>query len=129
MVGGKELTLNEIEHEILWKIDEPRIHVAIVCASVSCPDLRKEAYVTNQLDSQLNNQMRSFLANRNKGLRIENGKLYLSSIFKWFKDDFKSRGGVLSFIRPYVDEKEREAIASSQLKIAYMNYDWGLNIR
>ena len=91
---------------------EPRIHVAIVCASVSCPDLRKEAYVTNQLDSQLNNQMRSFLANRNKGLRIENGKLYLSSIFKWFKEDFKSRGGILSFILPYVAGEETALMES-----------------
>ncbi len=129
VVGGKVRTLNEIEHEILRKMNEPRIHVAIVCASVSCPDLRKEAYHSNRMEAQLNDQMKTFLANPDKGLRIENGKLYLSSIFKWFKKDFESHGGVLPFIRSYLDGKEGKVIDSVQSDINYMDYYWELNIR
>ena len=60
-VGGEERTLNDIEHEILRKMDEPRIHVAIVCASVSCPDLRPESYKVEKLSDQLDDQMKKFL--------------------------------------------------------------------
>ena len=129
LVGGKERTLNEIEHEILRKMNEPRIHIAIVCASVSCPDLRAEAFSADRLNTQLDDQVKLFLGNHYKGLRVENKKLYLSPIFKWFEKDFEARGGVLQFIATYVDGKEKIAVTSGQAKIIYMDYDWGLNIR
>ncbi|MFQ5444750.1 MAG: DUF547 domain-containing protein [Nitrospinales bacterium] len=92
VVGGKQRTLNEIEHEILRKMGEPRIHVAIVCASVSCPDLRRGAFTPEDLEAQLDEQMKSFLKNQQKGMRIDSkkGRLYLSSIFDWFEEDFDS---------------------------------------
>jgi len=129
VVGGKKVTLSEIEHEILRKMGEPRIHAAIVCASVSCPDLRKEIYKAENLNAQLDDQVKRFLENRGKGLRIEKeeGKVWLSSIFKWFKEDFESNGGVLAFVSKYVSQNEAIYLKRERVKISYMNYDWNLN--
>ncbi len=129
VVAGKQRTLNEIEHEILRKMGEPRIHVAIVCASVSCPDLRKEAYSADKLNSQLDDQMKQFLANSKKGLRVDakKGRIYLSSIFKWFEEDFEPKGGVRTFIAPYSPETLQASVKNDQLRVSYLDYDWGLN--
>lgn len=128
-VGAKERTLHEIEHEILRKMGEPRIHTAIVCASVSCPDLREEAYVPARLHFQLDDQMSKFLRHPDKGLRIEReeGRIYLSSIFKWFDADFEAQGGTLSFIAGYLAPKDRTLLQTQSLKVAYMDYNWDLN--
>ena len=128
-VAGKERTLNEIEHEILRKMDEPRIHVAIVCASVSCPDLRLEAFKVNSLNEQLDDQMKVFLKSSEKGMKIDNerNRVYLSSIFKWFEDDFKSRGGVLKFIANYVSNDVAKKLTRSGIKIYYLEYNWAIN--
>lgn len=128
-VAGKVRTLNDIEHEILRKMGEPRIHVAIVCASVSCPDLRPEAYTAEKLDKQLDDQLTKFLANQGKGLKIDSAdnKIYLSSIFKWFEEDFESRGGVVPYLTKYVDSEYMATLKSGKLKTKYLDYDWGLN--
>jgi hypothetical protein len=128
-VAGKERTLNEIEHEILRKMDEPRIHVAIVCASVSCPDLRLEAFKVGSLNEQLNDQMKLFLLSSEKGMRIDkkSNRVYLSSIFKWFKDDFESRGGVLKFISNYVSPEAAKELVDPRIDVSYLDYNWGVN--
>lgn len=128
-VGGREYTLNEIEHKILRKMGEPRIHVAIVCASVSCPDLAMDVFTAEQLNRQLDVQMKSFLANSGKGMRIEadGKKVFLSAIFDWFEDDFESYGGVLRYIQPYVSSKDRQALRNPRLRVSYMDYNWGVN--
>ncbi len=129
IVAGKPRTLNEIEHEILRKMGEPRIHVAIVCASVSCPDLRGEAYTVETLERQLNDQMKLFLANSKKGLRVDTkkGRVYMSSIFKWFKEDFESKGGVRKYLAPFAPESGKAALKNNKLSIYYLDYDWELN--
>ncbi len=129
VVAGKERTLNEIEHEILRKMGEPRIHVAIVCASVSCPDLRAEAYTADKLTEQLNDQMWQFLANPQKGLRVNTrkGRIYLSSIFKWFEEDFEPQGGVRAFIAPFAPNSLQGSVTNSRLRVSYLDYDWDLN--
>ena len=128
-VGGKERTLNNIEHEILRKMNEPRIHVAIVCASVSCPDLRREAYSSGKLNEQLDDQMEKFLRSREKGMKLDERKnrVYLSAIFKWFAEDFESRGGVLKYIGQYVTAEERKVLNNSKIKISYLYYNWKIN--
>ncbi len=128
-VGGKERTLNDIEHEILRKMNEPRIHVAIVCASVSCPDLRREAYSAGKLNEQLDDQMEKFLRSRGKGMKLDEQKnrVYLSAIFKWFAEDFESRGGVLKYIGQYVTAEERKMLNNSKIKISYLYYNWKIN--
>ena len=129
VVAGKERTLNEIEHEILRKMGEPRIHVAIVCASVSCPDLRKEAYTADKLNSQLDDQLTLFLANSKKGLTVDEkkGYVYVSSIFKWFEEDFNAKGGVRPFIAPYSPEPLQAEVKNDKLTVYYLDYDWDLN--
>jgi len=128
-IGGKPITLNEIEHGILRKMDEPRIHMAIVCASVSCPDIREEAYWPDRLEDQLTQQSRHFLMNPGKGLRVDKDRktIYLSPIFDWFEEDFESKGGVLKYITPYAPERHRPALQSGDYDIEYMDYNWALN--
>jgi hypothetical protein len=118
-VGNKTYSLGEIEHKILRKLDEPRIHFAIVCASLSCPDLRAEAYSIERLEHQLDDQTRKFLSDSSKGLKIDKSRkiIYISQIFKWFKDDFND---VERFINIYKKIPD--------YKIKYLKYDWDLNI-
>jgi len=129
VVGGEKVTLNDIEHEILRKMGDPRIHVAIVCASVSCPDLRKEAYTADKLDAQLDDQFKKFLENRSKGLQLDRGKkrVTLSKIFDWFEEDFQPKGGVLTYISRYATEKDRALLKKGNLKVSYLDYNWDLN--
>jgi hypothetical protein len=126
-VGGKEYTLNIIEHEILRKMKEPRIHVAIVCASISCPDLRPEAYTVEKLNGQLDDQMEKFLSSREKGMRLDENKnrVYLSSIFKWFEEDFEN--GVLKYIGRHVTPEQRLTLNKPKIKISYLDYNWKIN--
>ncbi len=124
-VGGRDVTLHEIEHEILRPMGDPRIHVAIVCASVSCPDLRPEAYQVDQLSKQLDDQMRLFLANPTKGLRVSGKDVAVSKIFDWFEDDFASKGGVTRFLYPYAPKSARPVLKNASLD--YLDYNWNLN--
>lgn len=129
VVGGKEVTLNDIEHEILRKMGDPRIHVAIVCASVSCPDLRDEAYTADKLDAQLDDQFEKFLENRGKGLKVnrKTKRVYLSKIFDWFEEDFEPKGGVLSFLSRYVPKVHQRILQKGIAKVSYLDYNWDLN--
>ena len=118
---GKWFTLDEIEHEILRKMNEPRIHFAIVCASFSCPKLLNEAYLPSKLEEQLTMATKSFLADPQRNSISEN-KLELSKIFKWFSKDFKKGGSLIDFVNRYT-----EVTISPDAKISYKDYDWALN--
>lgn len=120
-IDGKTVSLDEIENKTLRPMGEPRIHFAIVCASVSCPDLRNTPYTASNLNAQLNEQVQRFLANADKGLRIDNDGMHISRIFDWFEKDFKSVGGVEAFIRRY-----RADLPELPIK-ADINYDWSVN--
>ncbi|MHC4517985.1 MAG: DUF547 domain-containing protein [Planctomycetota bacterium] len=142
-VMGRKVTLEHIEHEILRvEFNEPRIHMAMVCAAMGCPTLRDEPYVGDRLGEQLDDQTHRFLASRKK-FRIDRGKrtVYVSPIFKWFAKDFvktyaparnvgrQSREGsaVLNFIAGYLDGAAPSTIRRGDLKIKYLDYDWSLN--
>ena len=121
-VCGDKMTLRILEHEILRKLDEPRIHFALNCASVSCPDLRKEPYEAIKLEQQLSEQTKIFLTQKGKGMTIKGDELTLSPIFNWFSEDFEPEGGVLAFIKPFLPE------ADHSWKIeGYFDYDWAVN--
>jgi len=130
-VGGRARSLGEIEHEILRPLGEPRIHAAIVCASVSCPSLRREPFAAERLEDQLDDQMRRWLADPAKGLRVDraSGTLHLSRVFDWFAEDFERGGGVLAFVSRYAPASEREWLAArgDEVRIRYLPYDWSLN--
>lgn len=129
VVAGQMRTLDEIEHEILRSMGDARIHAAVVCASVSCPPLRAEAYTGEDLDEQLDHQMRRWLANPEIGLTIEREgqQARVSSIFKWFSEDFEAEAGsVRAYIEPYLTEQQR-ALLRPDARIRYLDYDWTLN--
>ena len=120
-IGGERVSLDHLEHEILRPMGEPRIHFAIVCASISCPDLLREPYRAAQLDLQLKEQVRGFLDNEKKGLSLEGSKLKVSKIFSWFKEDFSGGNGVVPFLQKY-----KKLPQSLSLK-ADLPYDWRVN--
>ena len=126
----KEYTLDQVEHKIIRKrFKEPRIHAALVCAAVSCPPLRREAYTGAKLEKQLQSQMKTWL--RNKKLNYYNLKektLYLSKIFDWFQKDFApSKKALVTYLYPYLPKKVRKKIDKAKTKIAYLPYNWDLN--
>ncbi len=128
-IGGRSYSLDEIEHEILRPLGEPRIHFAIVCASVSCPDLATEPFEAEYIDAQLERGARSFLKNPAKGVRVDDSgrTVYISSIFKWFAGDFEPLGGVKAFISGRVEPDVRKRLTSPAYSIDYLDYDWSLN--
>ncbi|MHC4742361.1 MAG: DUF547 domain-containing protein [Planctomycetota bacterium] len=139
----KDLTLNHIEHKILRKqFDEPRIHMALVCAAISCPPLRNEPYAAEKLDAQLKDQTDKFLADPAKfKIDRKKNKVHLSPILKWFAEDFlskytprtpipgkkKSTSATLNFIAQYSDQATAEYLRSGKYKVQYLKYDWSLN--
>jgi hypothetical protein len=131
---GRLLTLDHVEHKIIRvEFKEPRIHMALVCAAMSCPPLRPEAYEGATLDRQLHEQTRTFLRERQTENRLDlgNSVIHLSPIFDWFREDFgKTDANILKFVAAYFDgEGERNAFTASRLKIEFTDYDWSLNLQ
>jgi Protein of unknown function, DUF547 len=130
-VGGREYALDEIEHDILRaRHREPRVHMAIVCASLSCPDLRTEPYVADRLDAQLADAARRFLANPTKGVQpgSDGRTARISLIFKWFADDFGGADGVARFVRAAADPSIGARLTGLDGRgLTYLDYDWSLN--
>jgi hypothetical protein len=131
--AGYTLSLDDVEHRIIREqFKEPRIHMALVCAAVSCPPLRREAYEGARLDQQLEDQTRTFLRERQVSNRLDLGNrtIHLSPVFDWYRDDFgKSDAAILKFVAPYFDGvAERSAFAEGRLDIEFTDYDWSLNL-
>lgn len=128
IVGGSQISLNDIEHEVLRKSGEPRIHFAIVCASHSCPPLRREAYTREKLEEQLNTNAAEFFANP-ENFRYESGTFHMSSVIKWFDEDFgDDQAARLRYLASFLpDGVSRRAAASGTGRISYLSYDWSLN--
>ena len=128
-VAGKQLSQDDIEHEILRKqLKEPRIHFAIICASSGCPPLPRWAYTRENVQAKLEEETRKYI-NSERGTRIDSSKnqLYLSKLFDWFAGDFEyASGSVLDFIRTYID-KSTLAFLDQNPKIKWLEYNWALN--
>ncbi|GAH45067.1 unnamed protein product, partial [marine sediment metagenome] len=121
-IRDEEMSLDRIEHKILRvEFNDARIHFAINCASFSCPKLRNEAYEPARLESQLIDQASSFINNPEKNI-IKSDEVQLSKIFSWFKGDFDSEGGLISFLNRY-----SEITISAKADIDYLPYNWALN--
>lgn len=120
-LGNKWYNLNEIEHDILRKMDEPRIHFAIVCASFSCPKLQNSAFTALELDNQLTSATKTFLSDSKRN-EISENNIKLSKIFQWFSKDFKQNGSLIDFLNTYSD-----ITISAKAKKSFKNYNWNLN--
>jgi hypothetical protein len=130
-VGGVEYTLNAIEHDIIREVfKDARIHFALVCAALSCPRLRQEAYEGRVLNQQLDDDARRFITDTSRN-RFDpaNRRVSLSKIFDWYASDFEQDGGSLRlFLTKYLDSPEsRELLWSRDVTIDYLPYDWSLN--
>lgn len=130
-IHGQKYSLEEIEHEILRPMGDPRIHAAIVCASVSCPPLSRTPFEAHLIDAQLDATLRAWLTNPEKGMRLdrESETLTVSKIFDWFESDFEAAGGVVRFILPHVAPEDADWLRGriDDVDIEYFDYDWGLN--
>lgn len=129
---GELHALDDIEHEMIRKwFNEPRIHFALVCAARSCPALRNEAYIGERLEQQLTDAARTFLQDKDRNyFDASNKTLYLSSIFKWYGDDFnKTYRSARRFASTFIGRTNEEVnlIADDATSLEYLSYDWSLN--
>lgn len=121
-VAGEQLSLNDIENKKIREIfEDPRIHFALVCAAKSCPQIIPEAYMPEKLDNQLNSRTKKSL-NDDDFIRIENQKVLISEIFKWYSEDFGGASNFKSFINQYRTNKIPESYS-----VDFYQYDWSLN--
>jgi hypothetical protein len=121
-IGGVRTCLDDIEHGILRKeFDEPRIHFAINCASVSCPPLLNEAFTAETLEAQLVKVATGFI-NDPKRNRLAPDQVQISSIFDWFEGDFTKTGSLVQFLNRYSKVKIKPSA-----RISYLEYNWKLN--
>ena len=117
IVADKQYSLEQIEHEVLRKMNEPKIHFAIVCASIGCPRLRNEAYTSSRVDEQLADNARDFFSRR-KNLQVDMARrtLKLSSILSWFDDDFGStQAKQLQTIKSYLPKDAQSLIGAGNV--------------
>lgn len=122
-IEGQKYDLNNIEHGIIRsRFDEPRIHFAVNCASISCPNLANYAYTPEKLDAQLTQAAKAFITDESKN-KLSKDKVQLSKIFSWYRGDFKKDGkNIIDYINQYAPiEIEKRA------KIEYLDYNWGVN--
>jgi len=142
-VMGRPMTLDEMEHRVLRKeFQEPRIHMALVCAAKGCPPLRSEAYEGERLEGQWEDQARRFLSDPAR-FRLDQRErvVRLSSIFQWFGQDFLNAYGapegftghtdieraVLAFVSRYLKSEDQTFLKAGNYRVVYVGYDWNLN--
>ena len=135
---GKKISLNNIEHDLIRGSDrynDPRIHFAVNCASIGCPALREEAYTADNLEQQLTQQTERFLTDTSRNY-IKGDSFYLSSIFKWYGDDFEVgfRGtkSIQSFIGLYAEAltlntQQALTLKNQDFNVKFLDYNWKLN--
>ncbi len=126
-VDGADLSLDDIEHRILrpiWR--DPRVHYAVNCAALGCPNLRPQPFTAARLDAMLDAGARAYV-NHPRGARVRDGKLRVSSIYVWFRADFGGDdAGVIAHVKHYAEPELRRALSGVR-RIASHDYDWALN--
>lgn len=135
---GEPRHLDWLEHEQLRPTyQDPRVHAAVNCASIGCPALRPEAFTAAKLEAQLADGMRRFMGDKTRNrVNAASGKVELSSIFKWFREDFEKGHQSWSKLEDFVafyadalteDAATRESLRGKRLSIGFLDYDWSLN--
>jgi hypothetical protein len=129
-VDNRNLSLDDIEHQILRRMGEPRIHSALVCGAKGCPPLSQHAYTAPELDDQLTANGRRFFA-RPESFQADprRGTIYLSPILKWYGDDFgTTTPEQLRVLRPLLPAANGAELADKPgVNVRYLDYDWNLN--
>lgn len=127
-VMGRALTLNEIEHGIVRPIArDARIHYALNCASIGCPNLGRDAFTGAALDAQLDQAARAYV-NHSRGVAVTKGKIRISKIYGWYRGDFgKDEAAVFDHIRQFADPALADALKGANKASGY-DYDWALNL-
>lgn len=120
-LGKKWYNLNEIEHKILRKMGDPRIHFGINCASFSCPPLLNKAFTEANVQKELAVLAENFVNDSSRNTLTEN-KIEISKIFNWFAKDFKTNGSIIDFLNQYAQIK-----IASNAKKSFKEYNWNLN--
>jgi hypothetical protein len=124
-VEGRSLSLDAIEHEILRPtFGDPRVHYAVNCASVGCPNLQREAFRGEELDAQLDAAARAYV-NSNRGVELTRRGLRLSQIYSWFREDFGSEQDLRAHLARYATGQRAQRIPTDPI-VGYQ-YDWDLN--
>ena len=129
-VAGESFSLDHIEHDIIRKeFVDPRIHFALVCASMSCPPIENKVFLPETIEEQLDAVTLKFVTNPEK-VRLDRDKrrVYLSKIFKWYKKDFtEGYEGVADFLSDYLPPEDADFVSAKDVKFHYLHYDWDLN--
>ncbi len=129
-IDGGWMTLHALEQDLIRpEFQESRIHFALVCAAVSCPPLRSEPYQAAALEQQLEDQARLFVGAQ-RGLRIQQGHVILSTIFKWYREDFEAAGGLKATLAKYLPEQDSrrpDLEKTKEEEFQFAEYDWTLN--
>jgi hypothetical protein len=139
---GQPRSLDDIEHGMIrarGAYDDPRIHMAVNCASIGCPALRPEAYAADRLDAQLDDQVARFMSDRTRNrYDPQTQRLQLSRIFDWYGDDFRRGhrgiGSVEQFCARYAAQladrpEDQQAVRDGKARVSFLEYDWALNDR
>jgi len=128
LVGGKRVSLDDIEKGALIPLIGWKVHSVVVCAARSCPPLQKVAYRAGNLDEKIEEVYRIWLSriDLNRFSAAEK-RAEISRIFKWYSQDFKAGGGIKSILREHAPERHQPFLAAGDFKIVYSKYHWGLN--
>ena len=127
-IGGRKVSLNDIEHGTLRPLIGYRAHAVLVCAARSCPPLQSFAYSSDKFEEQDDRAYRAWLAREHLNKFSPNEKkVEVSSIFKWFKPDFDKAGGVPKILGRYAPQSARDFAATGKYETKYLPYNWGLN--
>lgn len=127
-IGGRKVSLDDIEHGTLRPLIGYRAHAVLVCAARSCPPLQRFAYTADRFDAQDDRAYRAWLGRDDFNRFSPNDKkVEISSIFKWFKGDFEKAGGLPKILGRYAPQAVRDFAASGNYETKYLSYNWGLN--
>jgi hypothetical protein len=127
-IGDRRVSLDEVEHGTLRPLIGYRAHAVLVCAARSCPPLQRFAYTAEKFEEQDDAAYRAWLVREDLNNFLPNEKrVEISSIFKWFKEDFEKAGGVPKILGVYAPQSMREFAASGNYAIKHLPYNWGLN--
>ena len=126
LIAGRKVSLNQLEKKMLNPYaKDPRTHMVLVCAAISCPILDNKPYSGSDINERFDAASHRYLASKN-GARVRAGTLQLSQIFKWYTDDFGGPSGRIEFVKKYLPNELFEK-AGAQTKISFFEYDWRLN--